>query len=754
MSNKIKHLYEFDDFRVDPNQKCVWRGEELVSLTPKAFDTLVVLLENKGRVVDKDTLLNQVWADTFVEEATLAQNISTLRRTLMLQPNGKQFIETIPRRGYRFVGEVREIFDDEEIFVIETHRKTRIVSQEEIHQSDETMPVVNLEKAVLITPKTSFITKNKTLFAVGVLACIGVLIGSYFAIRYSFQPQKMVVNQFREFQITKLTSSGNVNKIAISPDGKYLALVEKKKGLSTLFLRQTNNANQIEVVPPTENDVIGVTFSPDNEFIYYATYQPLDEKQQLKIGVLYKVPILGGTRTEVLRDIDSPVSLSPNGKKYAFIRNIPGEKQSALMIFDCETSDAKEIKLTTRLLRNRFSPSGLSWSPDGKKIASAAINSVDSASKMEIIVTNVENGEQTSLKEIWDWIGQLAWLADGSGIAITSYGENSPNITDEIWIVSYSEGKSRQVSNGINGFFGLGLTANSKSLVTVKSDRMTSLWLAPSDKLNEAKMIRKNTIDGTLFKLGIDWTPDGKIVYSTAQSGDADIWIMDADGNNQKQLTDNDAADYFPEVSSDGRYIIFISNRSGIRNLWRMNIDGTNPLQLSNLPNAIFPSISPDGNWVYFSATDSKTNRLALWKVSTNGGEATQLSNLLTISPQISPDGKYLACLYPENGEQNGKLKLTLLSPENAGIIKQFEIFSNSVPFNWTNDSKAISYLDSSSGVSNIRLQPIDGGETQKLTDSQTEDIFLHSWSKDGKNLVFVKETIINDIVLVTNNNQ
>lgn len=733
MNNKTKHLYEFDEFRVDPNQKCLWHGEQLVSLTPKAFDTLVVLLENKGRVVDKDTLLNQVWADTFVEEATLAQNISTLRKTF----NGKQFIETIPRRGYRFVGDVREVFDDEEIFVVETRRQTRIVSEEEIHNSLETSQP---------QPKP----KNKFRLASAVFACLALLVGSYFAFRQYFQPKRMSAEQFREFQISKLTSNGNVHKIAISGDGKYLALVEKKNGLFTLFLRQTSNANQIEIIPSTKNEFIGVTFSPDNEFIYYVNYEPLDEAKQLRIGILYKVPILGGTRTEVLKDIDSPVALSPDGKKYAFMRGIPNEKQSALMVFDCSAETAKEIKLTTRPLRQRFSDQGVSWSPDGKKIASAAFGE----NKMEIIVTSVENGEQTSLtKEKWDWLGQMAWLADGSGIALTSYGENSPNITDEIWIVSYPSGESRQVTNGINGFFGLGITANSNSLVTVKSDRLTSLWVASKAKPSEAKMIRKNTIDGTLFKLGIDWTPDGKIVYATAESGDADIWIMDGDGNNQKQLTDNDAADYFPKVSPDGRYIVFTSNRSSLKTLWRMNIDGTNPIRLSTLPNAIFPSISPDGNLVYFSAMDGKANRPILWKVSINGGEATQMTELPTLMPQLSPDGKYLACYFPANGEfnpQNRRLKLTLLSPTDAKIIKQFDNFPNNASFRWTPDSQAISYADDSSEIANLFVQTVEGGEPEKLTDSTAESIGLHSWSKDN-NLVFVKETVINDIVLINN---
>jgi len=135
------------------------------------------------------------------------------------------------------------------------------------------------------------------------------------------------------------------------------------------------------------------------------------------------------------------------------------------------------------------------------------------------------------------------------------------------------------------------------------------------------------------------------------------------------------------------------------------------------------------------------------------GGDAVQMTDLPTIAPQISPDGKYLACFYPAGGElseQNRRLKLTLLSPENAAIIKQFDALPNNNVFNWTPDSRAISYSDNSTGVANLWLFSIDGG-TQKLTDSETEDIFLHNWSKNGQNLIFVKETINNNIVLINN---
>src|SRR5215471_16181900 len=100
-----QQFYEFDGFRLDIRQKLLLRGSEAVPLTPKAFDTLLMLVENSGRVLDKDEMMKQVWPDTFVEEANLANNISLLRKTLTDGDETRQYIQTIPRRGYRFMAD-------------------------------------------------------------------------------------------------------------------------------------------------------------------------------------------------------------------------------------------------------------------------------------------------------------------------------------------------------------------------------------------------------------------------------------------------------------------------------------------------------------------------------------------------------------------------------------------------------------------------------------------------------------------------
>jgi DNA-binding winged helix-turn-helix (wHTH) protein/TolB-like protein/Flp pilus assembly protein TadD len=108
---KNKEFYEFDCFRLDPSERILFRDGKLVPLTPKAFDTLLLLIENNGHILEKDEMLKKIWPDTFVEEANLAVNVSALRKALGEQKGKIQYIETIPRRGYRFNAEVKKYTD-------------------------------------------------------------------------------------------------------------------------------------------------------------------------------------------------------------------------------------------------------------------------------------------------------------------------------------------------------------------------------------------------------------------------------------------------------------------------------------------------------------------------------------------------------------------------------------------------------------------------------------------------------------------
>src|SRR5262245_15710619 len=109
MNQRTDHHYEFGPFFLDVAERLLLRNGESVSLTPKAFDLLLTLVEHHGRLLEKDELLKEVWPDTFVEEANLSYNISLIRKALGEGENGQKYIETLSKRGYRFVAVVREL---------------------------------------------------------------------------------------------------------------------------------------------------------------------------------------------------------------------------------------------------------------------------------------------------------------------------------------------------------------------------------------------------------------------------------------------------------------------------------------------------------------------------------------------------------------------------------------------------------------------------------------------------------------------
>src|SRR5438128_4264517 len=128
MGIPTKHAYEFGIFRLDTAERVLLRSGRVVPLTPKVFDTLALLVQKSGHVVGKDELMNEVWPDSFVEESNLTQNIFVLRKVLGEDSDGRPFIETVPKRGYRFIASVRGVFDDDDKRIAEKGTAPRIAS--------------------------------------------------------------------------------------------------------------------------------------------------------------------------------------------------------------------------------------------------------------------------------------------------------------------------------------------------------------------------------------------------------------------------------------------------------------------------------------------------------------------------------------------------------------------------------------------------------------------------------------------------
>jgi len=203
-----------------------------------------------------------------------------------------------------------------------------------------------------------------------------------------------------------------------------------------------------------------------------------------------------------------------------------------------------------------------------------------------------------------------------------------------------------------------------------------------------------------------------------------------------------------PMASPDGRYLIFASDIAGVRHIWRMNSDGSNPIQLTNGEGEDNPHCSPDGHWVVYTRMErAGFDRPTIWRVSMDGSAPTQLTNEFTAYPAVSPDGKFIACLY---GENSSPWKLAVYSMDGGPPLKIFTPPGQiSALVRWTPDGRALTYAENSIGPAKLWIQPFEGGEPTPLAEFASDRIFGFDWARDGKQLVCVRGLWATNIALI-----
>lgn len=730
-------VYRFGPFYLDTSERLLIKGGTPVQLTPKAFDILLLLVKEHSRLVGKGRLMDTIWPEIFVEEKTLTQNIFTLRKALGLDPAGQQYIETIPKHGYRFRADV-------EIVSRQDHNGAEQKAQAEIPAAVEAH-AKGLEAAQFSAPLAGTRplrrTVNRRLLVLASLLAAAFIVASVVAGEFYFHGRsKLADSAFRKIKIARLTDDGNIDALTLSPDGKYVAYAAIRGDLQSLFIRQVETTSAVEVVPPAPVSYRGITFSRDGAWLYYVTV----EKDSF-VGTLYRVPLLGGTSQKVLPEsVGSRVEFSQDGKQIAFVHWVD-RTHTALIIANLDGTDRRQ--LATLDYEEGFSVNGPTWSPDGKTILVPTQSYNGKQPFASVVAINAQDGRtQTLLGNRWNWIGQMTWLADGSGVVLTAWDSHSDVMSDQIWLMTFPAGETRRLTNDVNGYLGVSVSADARVIAASESMPAKNFWFAPGGDWAQARKITNGTGELYSERFGLAWTPDGHIVYSSRQSGNPDIWTMEANGTGQKQLTFDTGADLQPAVSPDGQYIVFVSSRTGRHQLWRMDIDGNHPLMLASTEGVQFPGISPDGQWaVYEGNAQGKT---VIWRVPLSGGIPIQLTQDTARCPVISPDGNSIACFLPNDAP--GPAKLSLISATDGHIIEQFETpVQRSAPaLRWSPDGLSLTYIVTRQGVSNIWRQPVDGGEAKALTDWKADLIYRFDWSKDGQ-LLCERGTTASDIILI-----
>jgi Tol biopolymer transport system component/DNA-binding winged helix-turn-helix (wHTH) protein len=731
---RAKAVFLFGPFRLDEVERTLSRDGEPVVLTPRAFDTLLALASRAGHLVEKERLLEEVWHDTFVEEKTLAQNVLTLRKVLGRTPSGAHYIETVPKHGYRFTAPLRVLSPE----AAETH----MAAEAAVEDGSGTGTGADASRAEdgpasapapTVTPSRRAFARGPAAAAV-LAACVLSALTAVFVMLRGGEP-------FREFELTRLTSSGDVGAISISPDGRYAAYASVGEGRSRLLVRQVSSTSVVEVVPPAPVSYSGVTFTKDGSHLYYVTRPNVTG---ITYGDLFSVPVFGGTPTKLLHDVDSPVAVAPDGG-LAFIRVSLDQNESALVVADA--AGANERRLAVRPGAAGFALAGPAWSPDGRLIACA--DNADPTRKWSarlLIVDAADGSVRPFSQNRWSWIGRLEWAADGSGIFLVAWDNESPTMSDQIWFVSYPGDVPRRITNDVNGFLGASVSADSRVILAARSQRVAGIFTSCLTCGGVGKKVGGASVDLFSERYGISWSPDGRVVYASSVSGEPNIWVMDGEGASRRQLTSERGGNVRPSVSPDGSAIAFVSYRTGERHLWRINIDGSDPQQLTFGEGDDWPTFTPDGRWIVYSAYTE--GQPTLWKVPAAGGTRERLSCFVAEAPAVSPDGSLVACYhYPEPPARPG---IALISLESGQVVREFYppnlvVVSGA---RWSPDGNALLYLAAGPGVTNLWLQPVDGASARPLTNFNDDRIFRFDISRDGR-LVYERGTTLNDAIVL-----
>jgi serine/threonine protein kinase/Tol biopolymer transport system component len=549
---------------------------------------------------------------------------------------------------------------------------------------------------------------------------------------------------FRNLKITRLTTGGKIGSAeikgytSISPDGKYVAFRATESGKDSLWVRQVLTGSLIKIVPDVVGKIGGTTFSRDGEFVYYSLFDTNDP-----LGALFQVPVLGGTQRRVLAGVTSPVTISPDGQRFAFVR--PSSAESDLIVANLDGSG--EHTIATRKLPAYFSfVGGPAWSPDGKSIACGAGSYSGNLSATIVSVPADGGPEKAITGQNWVSVSRTLWLNDGSGLIVAAVPELISTGT-QLWYVSYPKGEVRRVTNDLNayGTSSLGLTADSKTLVTVQADKSAQLWVVtPGTEASKAKQITSGKYDGD----SLAWTADGRLLYTAPSGEQSDIWSVNADGSSNKQLTSDSYTEGLGCVSPDGRYAVFSSNRSGNFNIWRLEFASGETKQLTlGVEIDSQPNCTPDGEWVVFRSL--RQGKSTFWKVPLAGGTPTQLSDKSATWEAISPDGKLVALRYFDDQANAHKIAVIPFGGGEPIKILDVSLGIRDVGLGWTSDSRAIVYADARDNADNIVSVPLDGSAPKQLTSFNSGLIFAFQVSRDGKLIALSRGTQTDDVILL-----
>jgi eukaryotic-like serine/threonine-protein kinase len=543
---------------------------------------------------------------------------------------------------------------------------------------------------------------------------------------------------FQNFAVSKVTETGKATLVAISPDGKYLLHVMDDSGQQSLWLRNIPTNSNTQIVAPGPVEYLGLRFSPDGNYVYFVR----SEVGSRSLKYLYRAPVLGGTPEKLVTDIDSNISLSPDGKKFAYLLgNNPKVGEYRLIIRSVEGSEERTLGSgpVNELVTD------VAWSPDAKTIVMPVSQPGDALGGMAAF--DVERGKRSLFLISKDlFFSRAVWLPDGSGLL--ALGSPAFSNQSQIVHVSFPSGKVSSVTRDTNAYSDLSIAADGHTLATVQRQTHMNPYVV-ADGVS-ASQPRQLTLEG-LPSQEIAWTRDGQLLVSVAGGS---ITLLNPGSGSKAPFLSQVSFHGFGHTCADGHVVVSaaVAGAKVEVHLFRTDADGGNPKELTSGKFDFLPACSGDSKTVLYVDADGRLNKVAL-----EAGASQQYPDYPVFGRiATSSDGKLAAIITNRAGDTKEKLGLLSLDSSQPARLVDFEraraeysVAIGDGPIVFKRDGTGVIYPVRDGQTDNLWLQHLDGSPGKQLTDFKAEFIRDFDYSYDGKQLAVIRGHRESDVVLI-----
>jgi Tol biopolymer transport system component/DNA-binding winged helix-turn-helix (wHTH) protein len=697
MSDLAAHSYEFGDIRVDVARFQVTRAGEVLELEPKALAVLIFLIERRDRLVLKEEILDGVWRDTFVTPNALTRVIAQLRKTLGDDAQEARVIETVPRKGYRFLPDV--VVADNGNRAIQPLPRIAATSAP---RSDR--PPVAPPMWRIATP---------------------LLLGAFLALSGWLWMRSGVAAPPAISELVQLTTTGYEADPALSPDGKRLAFTSEENGANELYVRPVGAGNRVKVTDDRGRNT-AAAWSPDGEFLAY---------QSGARGGIWIVPALGGPPRQVAPRGSDP-AWAPNGKTIAFSTFEGGiAERGVIMTVPVDGGDAAPV---TRPGAPRGGHRRPEFSRDGRRIAFTVFDGTRGSS---VWTTGLEGSEPT-LISAGVMPNQLAFTPDDSALCWSGFG---PASSVGLWcsaLAARAGDAPAAMLQGVSGTAGLSIARDGTIAYAVNSSD-SDLWSVPLASDGQASGEPVQVVRDTSRNTYPAFSPDGQhLAYVSWRPGTRfEAWLLNMRDGSTSLLSQGPDDESFPTWMPDNQTVVVTASNDNGRRVMRTSIETRQSQAVSGLPSELSNvSLSPDGRELAYHVTN-ENGGLSPWVVPFAGGEPRRLTSADRSAgyPSWSPDGQRLAL----EVDHNGKTHVWIVNRDGSGMRQVTSGVGQHWPHSWAPDSDRIAYAGQRDGVWNVWTVSASTGAMRQLTrfTTQTGYVRYPAWSPLNDRIVFERST-------------